>query len=556
MQYGALFCKCKKSRFGPTGGFCMDPKRSGGHIYGKSNNFCVNTGLAAYVQRVLPNTAPTMKVHVAGIGCGTGGYGKLWSGSEQIIWRGFDGSENIEDITNGEVMYVDFSEAQYELPGGPFDWVISIEVAEHVPKRFEQRFVSNLIKNAKVGIILSWAKVGQGGDGHVNERDEPWVKERFEKEGLKLDEKMTFELRESITTKGRKANVCPWLQHTLFAFRFSQQGTSLGGDTKLNKARYDDRSPDFNGHFIPVSEVTSYPYDDGVKSVHIGWKGMPNPCLKQRLAKIISQEPYKLPDDYEISFCEDKINFEIKNNFSGISVCVPPVYGTLNSTALNDWINHTMRAGVSNFFLYTMEPKEPSIKYDSGVQVLSVPWMKNKMAWERGQMWTVYDCLHRVRTSGGRWVIFMDYDEYLHLPKFENLSKITALLEDKKFKAASFGKVNYQQKCRSEYPIVYDPTLPFLCSTPKQKPNLCDTHFGERKYMVDVVATLNDRFKVHKVEAKTYILDGKDAHLMHCRGRPFNQKEALEVQKIWFNKRQLTREMDKMKRVIQVGKVG
>ena len=76
------------------------------------------------------------------------------------------------------------------------------------------------------------------------------------------------------------------------------------------------------------------------------------------------------------------------------------------------------------------------------------------------------------------------YDENYfleHLPKFENLSKITAMLEDKKLKAASFGKVNYQQACRSEYPIVYDPTLPFLCSTLKQKPNLCNTHYGERK---------------------------------------------------------------------------
>ena len=125
-----------------------------------------------------------------------------------------------------------------------------------------------------------------------------------------------------------------------------------------------------------MSEVTTYPYDDGTKSVHIGWKGLPNPCPRQLLAKIISQEPYNVPDDYEISYCKDTLNFEankMNNKLNGILVCVPPVYGTLNSTALNDWIGHTVQAGDSNFFLYTMEPKEMRIERGRNIEVLSVP---------------------------------------------------------------------------------------------------------------------------------------------------------------------------------------
>mmetsp|Transcript_14397 Transcript_14397/g.34648 ORF Transcript_14397/g.34648 Transcript_14397/m.34648 type:complete len:689 (+) Transcript_14397:130-2196(+) len=574
-RYGSLYCECKKSRFGPTGGFCMEPKRRSGHVYGKSNNYCVNAGLADYVERVLPTTVSNVSVRLADIGCGTGGYGQQWKTSERVVWQGFDGSENIEEVTEGRVTYVDFAEPQYELPGGPFDWVMSIEVAEHIPKEFEHVFVNNLLKNSKTGIILSWAKKGQGCDGHVNEQNEPWVIKRFEREGMKLDLEMTTELRAS-TGKGGKLAECPWLQRTLFVFRFAR-GVKTRPIRKPGKSSVYSKDP---GNAVPtlrennetvavsttsttnepiltfLNETTSYLFDQSAR-VHISWKRQPSPCEKP-FAKIVPREPYKVPDDYEIVYCngsKPKMMQRKGEKLNGISVCVPPVYGDINPKALNDWVEHTVNAGVSNFYFYTMDPDKISFLRDTRINILSVAWLKKKVAWERGQMWTIYDCLHRIRSAGGRWAIFLDFDEYLYLPKYQNLSTITKLL-DGKFHVASFGKVNYKQKCRLEYPIKHDPSLPFLCSTLKQHPNVCEGHHGERKYIVDVVATRKSTFKIHEVEAQTLVLNSRDAHLMHCRGKPFNQTKGLDIQTGWMNKRQIQRESQKMLKDIQDGKGG
>jgi|GEM_PF-6386818 len=54
---------------------------------------------------------------------------------------------------------------------------IALEVAEHLPKEHEETFLDNLIGIAKDDgwIILSWAKKGHGGLGHVNEQNEDYV---------------------------------------------------------------------------------------------------------------------------------------------------------------------------------------------------------------------------------------------------------------------------------------------------------------------------------------------------------------------------------------------
>ena len=36
-----------------------------------------------------------------------------------------------------------------------FDWVICLEVAEHIPKEYEETFVNNLVKATPNGIVLS-----------------------------------------------------------------------------------------------------------------------------------------------------------------------------------------------------------------------------------------------------------------------------------------------------------------------------------------------------------------------------------------------------------------
>ena len=86
--------------------------------------------------------------------------------------------------TSGQVKFLDLSIPQYGL--AIYDWVICLEVAKHVPVKYEYIF---LVRHAKSGINLSSAVPGQPGHYHVNNK--PWslVVESMQKSGCERDEK-------------------------------------------------------------------------------------------------------------------------------------------------------------------------------------------------------------------------------------------------------------------------------------------------------------------------------------------------------------------------------
>ncbi|KAK7004452.1 hypothetical protein BgiMline_005973, partial [Biomphalaria glabrata] len=53
------------------------------------------------------------------------------------------------------VRFLDLTAPHYGLP--IYDWILSIEVAEHIPAKFEEIYLDNLVRHAREGIILSWA---------------------------------------------------------------------------------------------------------------------------------------------------------------------------------------------------------------------------------------------------------------------------------------------------------------------------------------------------------------------------------------------------------------
>jgi len=65
---------------------------------------------------------------------------------------GFDGSPFSEKISNGRVKYLDLSVPQYGLK--LYDWVLSLEVAEHIPAQFEHVFLDNVFRWDLVPIQL------------------------------------------------------------------------------------------------------------------------------------------------------------------------------------------------------------------------------------------------------------------------------------------------------------------------------------------------------------------------------------------------------------------
>ena len=197
---------CKLTGVGPTGGFCMNSSSRG-------NNECMPTQLADFMGELFRGSS------VLDMGCGLGQYGRHFANRSNlnISWLGVDGSEGIEAFTNGFVKFADLSQEVLPIavrrPSG-FAWTMSIEVAEHVARDQEAVFVHHLASQARVGIVLSWATLGQAGHHHVNCVDAKYVACVMELVGFDLDKQSTSRARDR-----KRVAPCSWLAFTLSVFR-------------------------------------------------------------------------------------------------------------------------------------------------------------------------------------------------------------------------------------------------------------------------------------------------------------------------------------------------
>jgi len=106
-------------------------------------------------------------------------------------------------------MFLDLTLPQYGLP--VYDWVMSLEVAEHIPENFENIYIDNIVRHASEGVVISWARPGQGGYSHVNNRDIDYIKAIMGKQGFAYDEKDSQQLK--------NASSVYWLQNNINVFR-------------------------------------------------------------------------------------------------------------------------------------------------------------------------------------------------------------------------------------------------------------------------------------------------------------------------------------------------
>ena len=129
-------------------------------------------------------------------GCGLGDYAKSFI-SNNLEVKAFDGNPNTEKLTGGIGKVLDFSN-KFDL-GETADCAMSLEVGEHIPKGYEQIFLDNICSHSNSKVLLSWAVVGQGGDGHVNCQNNDYVILEMKKRGFVYDEESSNRLR-SVST--------------------------------------------------------------------------------------------------------------------------------------------------------------------------------------------------------------------------------------------------------------------------------------------------------------------------------------------------------------------
>jgi SAM-dependent methyltransferase len=139
-------------------------------------------------------------------GCGPGKYTAMLRAAA-IEASGYDGNPITSTQPN---CFVQDLTADFLLE--PVDFLLTLEVCEHVPKEFEAKLVSNIDRHVRPGgtLVLSWAIVGQGGLGHVNCQNNDYVINLFENLGYKHDTVSSDLLRSSSTLE--------WFPNTILVF--------------------------------------------------------------------------------------------------------------------------------------------------------------------------------------------------------------------------------------------------------------------------------------------------------------------------------------------------
>jgi cyclopropane fatty-acyl-phospholipid synthase-like methyltransferase len=144
--------------------------------------------------------------HIYDIGCGSGDY-TFFLREAGLSCSGFDGNPFTRQDTNGVCEVMNFAIPQALSKA---DYILCLEMGEHVPKQYEDIVIQNLHNSNARGIILSWAIPGQGGEGHFNEQSNQYIKSIFAGLGYinNLEEERIL----------RDASTLPWFKNTIMVF--------------------------------------------------------------------------------------------------------------------------------------------------------------------------------------------------------------------------------------------------------------------------------------------------------------------------------------------------
>ena len=157
----------------------------------------------ARLLKVCHNPLDCRDVHFLSLndfGAGVGQYGRaLLALDSRYRYRGYDGAGNVLEVSDRFTNYFDLT-VPLSLPRA--DWVMSLEVGEHIPSRFEATVIRNLHAHNCRGIILSWAYLGKKGVGHVNNHGSRYLVQLFDELGYNFNATATKRLRESRSRQG------------------------------------------------------------------------------------------------------------------------------------------------------------------------------------------------------------------------------------------------------------------------------------------------------------------------------------------------------------------
>ena len=127
------------------------------------------------------------------VGCGEGWFARQFAMDSGCEVLGIDGDahEGYHPATN--IPY-DQHDLREKLLVAPADFVVCLEVAEHLPEYRARSFVAELCGRAKEAVIFSAAIPGQGGTGHVNEQWPDYWEALFAEAGFAMSGAVRFHI--------------------------------------------------------------------------------------------------------------------------------------------------------------------------------------------------------------------------------------------------------------------------------------------------------------------------------------------------------------------------
>lgn len=128
--------------------------------------------------------------------------------------RGVEGSKKAIEhavIPQRKIVHHDLRE-KYDA-SRTYDLALSIEVAEHIPEKFSDTYVSTICEAGDV-VVITAAPPGQGGTHHVNEQPPTYWIDKFEERGHTYDDELTESLSNSF-----EVDNSDWVKNNLLVFK-------------------------------------------------------------------------------------------------------------------------------------------------------------------------------------------------------------------------------------------------------------------------------------------------------------------------------------------------
>lgn len=173
------------------------------HRINKTSN-----NLAKWISNFLIKQKYGLDNPIYDFGCGDGFYLDILS---QSGFTNLTGIECFPPINKkySNIIAHDLTQKIIVTPG----IVISIEVGEHIPKKYIESYISNIYNATSKFAIISWAVPKQKGLGHINCLSNIQVINIFQNLNFIYMEKESIEARKSVTDSAK------WLQNTIMVFK-------------------------------------------------------------------------------------------------------------------------------------------------------------------------------------------------------------------------------------------------------------------------------------------------------------------------------------------------